>query len=98
MIRFTPEAASQIAGLADYYERLERTEALRNLRLALLAAEDFITQRPQSGLPAPRPYSALFVAGQLWVKRGSYWIVYAPEPPVTILGIFHEAADIPRRV
>jgi len=97
VIRYTPQAVAQVDDLSSHYERLERTEASRNLRSALVAAADRISRSPMLGLKAPRPYPELIFQDRLWVKAGAYWIAYSPTPPVTILGVFHEQADIPGR-
>ncbi len=79
-------------------ESLDRPEASRSLRNALTDAWDRITADPTAGLPAPRPYPRLARAGWSWIKAGRYWIAYGQRPPVAILAVFYDAADIPRRL
>jgi hypothetical protein len=49
-------------------------------------------------LAAPRPYPALARLDFRWVKEGPYWVAYMTEPSLAIVGVYHEAADIPNRV
>jgi plasmid stabilization system protein ParE len=97
LIEYTPEARRQIADLIEHYSRLERAEAIRNLIIALGAAERRIAQSPKVGLPAPRPYPVLAGRGYLWLKAGRYWIAYRPSERPVIVGVFFETADIPNR-
>jgi len=64
---------------------------------ALEAAWRQMTTKPETGLPAPRPYPQLARADQAWVKSGAYWICYSTAPPPVILAVFYETADIPGR-
>jgi hypothetical protein len=50
------------------------------------------------GLPAPRPYPQLAVAGKAWTRAGRYWISYSTTDPPVIEAVFYETADIPRRL
>ena len=98
MIVFTPEAARQVRALRQHYEERDRPEAARGLATALEAAWRKIVTTPGMGLPAPRSYPNLARSGQRWIKAGRYWIVYSSEGKPTIVGVFYETADIPRRV
>ncbi len=95
---YAEEAQEQIAALEAHFERLGRPEATRNLLEALIEAERFITQRPERGLQAPRPYPSLVREGRLWVKARRLWVWYAPMEPPVIYSVFFDSADIPRRV
>jgi hypothetical protein len=55
-------------------------------------------REPQAGLAAPRPYPVLAQPGRLWIKAGRYWIAYGIRPAPAIVAVFHETADIPRRM
>ena len=94
-----PRAEWQVDDLLAHFERINRPEATRNLIRALRQAAARIERAPDAGLPAPRPYPALASLGLRWIKEGAYWISYTYDggDPV-IAGVFHEAADIPRRV
>ena len=96
--RYSPDAEAQIDALFQHYENHERTEAARNLARFLEEAERQITDRPEAGLRAPRPYSDLARAGRRWIKAGRYWIAYTETVPAVILGVFYDAANIPRRL
>jgi plasmid stabilization system protein ParE len=98
LIRLTPEAEAQVDSLINYYESRDRTEASRNLRVALISASDRILQAPLKGLPAPRHYPSVVMPGHLWLKAGNYWIAYRPAPEPTIVGVFYESANIPGRL
>lgn len=98
MIGYTREAAQQVDDLRTHYEGRNRLEALRNLAAALNEAESRIERDPGAGLPAPRPYPVLSCAGRAWMKAGRYWIAYSLTSPPVILGVFFDAADIPRRI
>ena len=97
MIALTPEASAQIDRLEQFYIDKQRPQALRNLGHALAEASLIITNAPESGLPAPRPYPDLATLGLSWLKRGRYWIAYDPSIPI-IAGVFFETDDIPNRV
>lgn len=57
-----------------------------------------IEKNPGAGLAAPRPCPHLAQMGRAWVKAGRYWVTYSTTKPPAIVGIFHETANIPRRV
>jgi plasmid stabilization system protein ParE len=59
MIALSPEAEAQLEALIAHYEALGRVEASINLLSALERARTRISQTPEAGLPAPRPYPAL---------------------------------------
>ena len=69
-----------------------------NLLNALERAKARISERPEAGLPAPRPYPALAKAGRRWIIEGSYWISYSLTTPPVISGVFYAMADIPNRL
>jgi plasmid stabilization system protein ParE len=96
--RYSPNAEAQIDVLFQHYDGLERIEAARNLARSLEEAEARIMEQPETGLPAPRPYPDLARPGRAWIKVGRYWIAYGLSAPPVILGVFYEAADIPRRL
>jgi plasmid stabilization system protein ParE len=98
MIALSPEAESQLDALIAHYEALGRVEASINLLAALERAKSRISDRPEAGLPAPRPYPGLKKAGRRWVIEGSYWISYSLTIPPVISGVFYAMADIPNRM
>src|ERR1700709_2778705 len=98
MIALSPEAEAQLDALIAHYEALGRVEASINLLDALERASKRIVERPEAGLPAPRPYPALAKARRLWVIEGSYWIAYSLTTPPIISGVFYAMSDIPNRV
>jgi plasmid stabilization system protein ParE len=75
--RLSPEAEAQLDSLIAHYEALGRVEASINLLNALERAKARISERPEAGLPAPRPYPALAKAGRRWIIEGTYWISYS---------------------
>jgi plasmid stabilization system protein ParE len=97
LIALTPEAARQVEALERFYVDRQRAQALRNLGYALAEAGLIITNAPERGLPAPRPYPELASLGLGWLKRGRYWIAYDPVALV-IAGVFFETDDIPDRI
>jgi plasmid stabilization system protein ParE len=97
MIALSPEAEAQLDALIAHYEALGRLEASIHLLTALERARTRISERPEAGLPAPRPYPALAKAGRRWVIEGSYWISYSLTTPPIISGVFYAMADIPNR-
>jgi plasmid stabilization system protein ParE len=97
VIRYSPRGAAHIVGLLEYYDRLERPEAMRNFLVAVRAASDMIEDDPAAGLPSPRPYPWLVRSGVSWVKSSVYWIGYRRKPELVIVAVFHERADIPAR-
>jgi plasmid stabilization system protein ParE len=84
--------------LIAHYEALGRVEASINLLNAFERAKARILDKPESGLPAPRPYPALTKAGRRWIVEGSYWISYSLTTPPVISGVFYAMADIPNRI
>jgi hypothetical protein len=94
MVPLTIEARNHVRGLSVHYVRLDRTEALRYLILAISAAQIKIAKAPDAGLPAPRPYKQLARTGQRWIKQHVYWVRYNLEP-LSITGVFYETLDIP---
>lgn len=97
MITLTPEASAQVFALERFYLDKHRPQALRNLGHALAEASLIITNAPELGMPAPRPYLILAELGFLWLKRGRYWIAYDPKALI-IAGVFFETDDIPNRL
>lgn len=98
MIALSPEAEAQLDALIVHYETLDRVEASTNLLNALERAKARISERPEAGLPAPRPYPALAKVGRRWIIEGSYWISYSLTTPPVISGVFYAMADIPNRL
>jgi plasmid stabilization system protein ParE len=97
--RLSRRARAQISSLADHYNDLERPEAIRNLRGAIARASERIEVRRGRFFSAPRPYPTLARPGWHWLKEGAYWIAYSSEPTgIVIQVVFHESADIPRRI
>jgi hypothetical protein len=84
--------------LIAHYEALGRLEASINLLNALERARMRIAERPEAGLPAPRPYPGLAKAGRRWIIEGSYWISYSLATPPIISGVFYAMSDIPNRL
>jgi plasmid stabilization system protein ParE len=98
VIPLSREAEAQLDALLLHYERLNRVEASRNLFNALGMVSDRI-ERGETGLPAPRPYPALARLGLRWIKEYRYWVAYtAVANDIKIVGVFHDTADIPRRI
>jgi plasmid stabilization system protein ParE len=95
---YSVEAEAQVDDLRRHYLARDRIEAVRNLIAALTEAEARIERDPSAGLAAPRPYPMVARPGRAWVKAGRYWIVYNTGRPRIIVGVFHDTADIPRRV
>ena len=98
MIRLSPDAEGHLGALSAYYEDRDRPEATTGLLAAVERAVARIERTPEAGLPAPRPYPSLAHAGRRWIKEEPYWIAYSTTQPPVILGVFHEAADIPNRL
>jgi plasmid stabilization system protein ParE len=98
LIGFTARAARQFRELRQYYEDLERPEAVRALIAALEQASRKIEANPEAGVAAPRPYSQLARPGRAWVKSGRYWIAYNVTHPPVIAAVFYETANIPGRL
>jgi len=97
LIRLSRGAERQLSALLLHYVNLERPEACRALLDAIDRAMARIERDPSNGIPAPRPYPRLARTGELWMKSGRYWIAYSISDPPIILGVFYDAADIPRR-
>ena len=98
MIALSPETEAQLDALIAHYEALDRLEASINLLNALERAKARISERPEAGLPAPRPYPALAKAGRRWTIEGAYWISYSLTIPPIFSGVFYAMADIPNRL
>ena len=98
MIALSPEAEAQLDGLIAHYEALGRVEASINLLSALERARARISETPEAGLPAPRPYPSLAKVGRRWIVEGTYWISYSLTTPPVISGVFYAMADIPNRL
>ena len=98
MTSLSPEAEAQLDGLIVHYEALGRVEASINLLNALERAKARISETPEAGFPAPRPYPALAKAGRRWIIEGPYWISYSLTTPPGISGVFYAMADIPNRL
>jgi plasmid stabilization system protein ParE len=98
VIALSPRAEAQVDELVAYFERLDRLQAAEKLVAVLERASGRIVRAPNAGLAAPRPYPALARLGFRWVKEGPYWVAYMTEPSLAIVGVYHEAADIPNRV
>ena len=98
MIALSPEAEAQLDALIAHYEALGRVEASINLLNALERARVRISEAPEAGLPAPRPYPSLAKAGRRWIVEGAYWISYSLTTPPVISGVFYAMADIPNRL
>ena len=83
MIPLSKAAEAALEALADHYAALGRDRA----------------NDPDDFLAAPRPYPGLADLGFLWTKQGPYWIAFAKTTngPV-VAGVFHDTANIPRRV
>jgi len=98
MIALSPEAEAQLDALIAHYEALGRVEASINLLNALERAMTRISETPEAGLPAPRPYPSLAKAGRRWIIEGTYWISYSLTNSPVISGVFYAMADIPNRL
>jgi plasmid stabilization system protein ParE len=96
--RLSENALRTVADLRNHYERMDRPEASRNLRLALRRASERIDREPEAGLSAPRPYPEVARAGVRWIKEGRYWIGYSLATAPVILAVVYDQADLPRRV
>ena len=98
MIALSPEAEAQLDALIAHFEALGRVETSINLLNTPQRARARISQAPEAGMPAPRPYPWLAKAGRLWVFEGNYWIAYNLTTPPVISGVFYAMSDIPNRV
>lgn len=98
MIELSARATVDVARLEEYYDQLDRPEAIRNLAYALAEASDKIESNPDAGLTAPRPYPGVAKPGRLWLHVRRYWIAYSTTIPPVILAVFFDTANIPKRV
>ncbi len=99
MIGLSKTARYHVACLTQHYENVDRPEAVRNLRRCLARALNRIETQQGQFFPAPRPYPACVRPGWLWLKEGAYWFSFVSQGgrPV-IQSVFHESADIPKRL
>ena len=95
MARLSEAATRAVAELQRYYERKDRPEASRNLRLVLQRASERIDREPKAGIAAPRPYPDVARDGTRWIKEGRYWIAYSLTRPPVILAVVYDQADNP---
>jgi plasmid stabilization system protein ParE len=91
-------ARTQIDALIGHYERLGRIEASQNLLTVIETASSRILSMPEAGLAAPRPYPDLARMGRLWLHVRPYWIAYTLADPPVIVGVYYDAANIPKRL
>ena len=99
MIRLSPAAERQLDELTRHYAERERDEAIdRVVDSVERASARYLANR---GLfyDAPRPYPSLLRPGWRWTKEGPYWIAFSPSPIGPLIrAVFHDSADIPRRL
>jgi len=93
----SPQAERQIEDLRQYFRDHQRPEAIRGLAAALIEADRKIQRNPSAGLAASRPYPSVARPGRAWIKAGRYWIAYRTTPPLAIVAVFFETADITGR-
>lgn len=99
MIRLSRTARAQVSNLANYYDGLDRPEAVRNLRATIAKAGERIEAQRGPFFPTPRPYPNLTRPAWLWLKEGPYWIAYVSDSHGAVIqAVFHEAADTPNRI
>lgn len=99
MIRLSRTANGQIDDLVTHYARLERPEAVRNLRSVIARAAARIETQRGPFYPAPRPYPALTRHGWQWLHERPYWIGFTALPVGAVIQVvFHDTADIPGRL
>jgi plasmid stabilization system protein ParE len=98
LIRLSPAAEEQVDALIAYYESKARLTAAETLLAVIERARTRIAERPDIGLPAPRPYPLLARRNLLWIKERSHWISYSRTTPPVILGIVYATSDIPNRL
>jgi len=86
--------------LLQHYIRLERDEAIVNLRLAVSDALAAITAAPEVGKPFPPPYRRIARWKFRWIKVGRYWFAYVvPDgAEAVVMNVLFETSNIPRRV
>ena len=99
MIPLSRTAERQLDELTRHYAGRERDEAIEHLIQSVERASARYQARRGLFYNAPRPYPSLVRPGWKWTKEGRYWIAFreGKHGPV-ISAIFHEAADIPRRL
>lgn len=98
-VRFTRKADRDIADFERHYKRLDRPEAIDNMRAAVDSAVDRIATDKARFLSAPRPYPSLANLGLLWTLSGRYWLSILVEVDVAVItGVFFDEADIPGRI
>ena len=98
MIAYTPRARNQVTELLRHYHERRRPEAIRNLFAALLEASAVIETDPSASIPSPRSYSTLVQRGWRWVKAPRSWLAYREQPALAFVAVFHETANIPKRL
>jgi plasmid stabilization system protein ParE len=98
VLRFSAEAARQVAELRAFYERKDRPEATRRLRADLADARRRIEANPAGGASYPRPYPSLARFGFRWIKARIYWISWqiTADGPV-VMNVLHDSADLEGR-
>jgi plasmid stabilization system protein ParE len=99
VIPLSRTAAKQLHELTRYYADRDRDDAIENLIQSVERASERYQASRGLFYSAPRPYPSLVRPGWKWTKEGRYWIAFrqGKRGPV-ISAIFHEAADIPRRL
>jgi plasmid stabilization system protein ParE len=99
VIRLSRKAQGQVASLVRHFEALERPEATRNLRAALVRASERITRGQGLFFDAPRPYPGLTRSGWRWTKEGPYWDAFSLRGATPVIQVvFHDSANIPERL
>ncbi len=99
MIRLSRKAQGQVASLVRHFEALERPEATKNLRVALVSASKRITLGQGLFFDAPRPYPGLVRTGWRWTKEGPYWVAFSIRGATPVIQVvFHDSANIPERL
>jgi plasmid stabilization system protein ParE len=99
MTPLSAAAQAALEELTDFYAARGRDRAIDKLAACVEAACRRYPAKRNSFYPAPRPYPQLADLGFRWTKEGPYWIAFAEtaDGPV-LVGVFHEAADIPKRI
>lgn len=99
MIPLSRLAKAQLDALTAYYVERGRDEAADRLAERIERASSRIQSGQGLFFDAPRPYPGVARNGWRWTKEGPYWIAFARDArgPV-IRAVFHDAADIPRRL
>jgi len=99
VIRISRTADGQIQELVAHYARLERPEAVRNLRFVIARASTRIETQRGPFYPAPRPYPTLTRDGWQWLHERPYWIGFTALPVGAVIQVvFHDTANIPGRM